>query len=355
MQIYNMNTYIKERLDADAQDFRDSGKVRSGYKNLDSITNLYPGLYVIGATSSLGKTTFMHQMGDQIAQSGHPVLFFSFEQSALELISKSLAREIAKTSWWNAADIMTSLQIRNNPSDNQVKKAIQAYSDIAKNLFIVECDFNSKVSDIGSVVADFIKNNDVKPVVIVDYLQVIKPVSTKYSSREAIDSVVSYLKDLQREHKITMVVISSLNRQNYMTSVDFESFKESGGIEYTADVVWGLQLDVLRDPIFDEQGKINEKRALIKNAKSVIPRKIEFVCLKNRFGVSSFECYFDYYSDRDLFVSKDYSVPYKTHNTDSSNDDYRERTKDINYIIPEKQSEYELCDDEVPFPEVEEK
>ena len=26
-----------------------------------------------------------------------------------------------------------------------------------------------------------------------------------------------------------------------MTPVDFESFKESGGIEYTADVVWGLQ------------------------------------------------------------------------------------------------------------------
>lgn len=62
-----MTTYYDKQFASDVQDFRKSGKLQSGYANLDTITNLYPGLYVIGAISSLGKTTFIHQMGEQIA------------------------------------------------------------------------------------------------------------------------------------------------------------------------------------------------------------------------------------------------------------------------------------------------
>lgn len=60
------------------------------------ITNLYPGFYVLGAVSSLGKTTFMHQMADQIAYAGQEVLFFSLEQTRLELTTKSLSRIMAQ-------------------------------------------------------------------------------------------------------------------------------------------------------------------------------------------------------------------------------------------------------------------
>ncbi|MBQ8134620.1 MAG: hypothetical protein IJ192_09500, partial [Clostridia bacterium] len=102
-------------------------------------------------------------------------------------------------------------------------------------------------------------------------------------------------------NKLALIVISSLNRQNYLTQIDYESFKESGGIEYTADVVWGLQLQVLHDEIFDSQAKINEKRQKVRDAKAANPRKIELVCLKNRFGISSYSCAFDYFPQFDLF------------------------------------------------------
>ena len=36
--------------------------------------------------------------------------------------------------------------------------------------------------------------------------------------------------------------ISSFNRVNYFQQVSFESFKESCNIEYSADVVWSLQM-----------------------------------------------------------------------------------------------------------------
>ena len=92
----NLAEYYENQFASDVESFKKGGKLKSGYANIDAITNLYPGLYVIGAISSLGKTTFIHQMGDQIAESGNHVLFFSLEQSILELASKSIARTIAQ-------------------------------------------------------------------------------------------------------------------------------------------------------------------------------------------------------------------------------------------------------------------
>ncbi len=46
----------------------------------------------------------------------------------------------------------------------------------------------------------------------------------------------------RRKTNTTFIVISSLNRANYHTEISFESFKETGSIEYSADVIWALQL-----------------------------------------------------------------------------------------------------------------
>ena len=99
-----------------------------------------------------------------------------------------------------------------------------------------------------------------------------------------------------------MFVISSVNRSNYLTPIDFESLKESGGIEYTADVVWGLQLSCMNEPLFDKKEGIAEKRARIRNAKAEDPRRIQLLCLKNRYGIANFSCEYKYYPKYDLFV-----------------------------------------------------
>ena len=48
--------------------------------------------------------------------------------------------------------------------------------------------------------------------------------------------------------------------------------------------------------------KTIEKRKTVKEAKKADPRKIELVCLKNRYGVSSYSAYFDYFPRYDLYV-----------------------------------------------------
>ena len=299
IRLSNMQHYLHEAMPLEMQAFVDGGRLKTGFANLDAITNLYPGLYVLGAISSLGKTTFIHQLSDQVAQAGHPVLFFSLEQTTLELATKSLSRIMASR---DASTAMTSLQIRKNGSDPRVAAAVAEYDAYAKRIHIAECTFRADIGTIEDTVCGFISRTGEKPIVIIDYLQVIQPpADSRLTAKDLVDMHVRRLKQLQADNNLVLIVISSLNRQNYLTQIDFESYKESGGIEYTADVVWGLQLDVLHDPIFDGQGKINEKRQKVRDAKAANPRRIELVCLKNRFGISSYSCMYDYYPQYDYF------------------------------------------------------
>ena len=64
-----------------------------------------------------------------------------------------------------------------------------------------------------------------------------------------------------------------------MLPIDFESFKESGSIEYSADVVWGLQLQIINDQHLHRL-RVCHRERMIAMAKAASPRKVELVCLK---------------------------------------------------------------------------
>lgn len=301
----NVASYMDRLMSSDIEAFRESRDRKTGFAMLDDkAKGLYTGLYVIGAISSLGKTTFCTQLADQLAAAGEDVLFFSLEQSRLELVSKSLARRTAQKDMTTAVD---SLSIRRGYLPRQVLDAAREYKDAVKDrLSIIEGNFNCNISFIGDYVRRYIEETGAKPVIFVDYLQILQPEKDDrgrtQSTKETVDSTVTELKRLSRENGLTIFIISSLNRTNYLSPIDFESFKESGGIEYTADVVWGLQLQCMNDDLFTTDKKTIEKRKTVKEAKKADPRKIELVCLKNRYGVSSYSAYFDYHPRYDLYV-----------------------------------------------------
>ena len=70
-------------------------KTPLGFEKIDKLLNggLPNGLITLGAIPSLGKTTFMLQVADNMASLDNTkVLFFSLEMSRYNLISKSLSR-----------------------------------------------------------------------------------------------------------------------------------------------------------------------------------------------------------------------------------------------------------------------
>lgn len=304
----NTSYYIDALMSAEIERFKDDKK--TGFANLDAQAGgLYAGLYVLAAISSLGKTSFALQLADQLAENGNDVLFFSLEQSRLELVSKSLARRTAQK---DRSKAVTSLAIRKGYLPRQVLDAAQEYkAAVADRLSIVEGNFACNISFIGDYIRHYAQKNETRPVVIIDYLQILQPADTerRQTAKETVDSTVTELKRISRELDLTVIIISSVNRANYLTPIDFESLKESGGIEFTADVIWGLQLQCLNDPIFDKANNIKERREKIKEAKAADPRKIELACLKNRYGIANYSCYFDYYPANDLFTETSNSEP----------------------------------------------
>ena len=88
----NIENYLDGEFNSDSKRFEKYRNLKTGFSNLDKLINLYPGLYVLGAISSLGKTTFACQLADQLAKAGEHVLYFSLEQSKFELVTKGLSR-----------------------------------------------------------------------------------------------------------------------------------------------------------------------------------------------------------------------------------------------------------------------
>ena len=302
-EMINIQSYIqgteRARIDDDLSRFQLYKDRKTGYENIDAKMSLYPGLYVLGAISSLGKTTFCGQMADQLAALGEHVLYFSLEQTRLELVCKGLSRLMARNDMRSA---LTSMEIRRGSTSEALRIARELYASQTEHEFIIECGFETNVEAIVSTVQGYISRTRSRPVVIVDYLQIISPVTSHQTTKDVVDYNVRALKKLQTEYDLVVIVISSINRSNYLTPIDFSSFKESGGIEYTADVIWGLQLQVMNDELFDKEAKLKAKREMVKGAKVANPRDIELVCLKNRYGVSSYSCSFKYYARFDFFL-----------------------------------------------------
>lgn len=117
--------------------------------------------------------------------------------------------------------------------------------------------------------------------------------------------------DAYKAHPVPRIIIPTAPAHYVGRSIDpntpgsyAKMNNKGGGIEYTADVVWGLQLKCLDEAVFASDKNQQEKRNRIAQAKAETPRKIKFVCIKNRYGISNYSCAFDYYPQYDLFVHR---------------------------------------------------
>ena len=288
--------YLQSFIDGIA-DSVNTPYIPTGFKGLDAVLDggLYEGLYIVGAISSLGKTTLITQIADQIAQAGYDVLIFSLEMARAEIMAKSISRHTLQQVLSSGGDIRNAKTTRGittgkryeNYSKTErelINGAIVAYSQYAEHIYISE-----GIGDIGAEqIRETVKQHTLftgnTPVVIIDYLQILAPYSERATDKQNTDKAVMELKRISRDFKTPVIGISSFNRANYSVAVTMEAFKESGAIEYSSDVLIGLQLKGAGKKDFDA----NE-------AKKKSPREIELVILKNRNGSTGDRLEFRYY------------------------------------------------------------
>jgi len=206
----------------------------TGFKRTDQvIKGLRPGLFVIAAPPSAGKTTYVKQLADQVAELNEaPVLFFSYEQSADELRVKSLARLTKKAGTpCSNETIKEGLGI-----PVRIEAAAAAYKRFGKWIKIIEGDRQHTVGRIRLLAQREKMLTGKAPLIIIDYLQIL-PVNdpSLRDKRSEVDFLVSELRRIARDIEAPVIAISAMSRAEY-DRAKMSGFKESGGIEYGADL-----------------------------------------------------------------------------------------------------------------------
>lgn len=263
---------------------------------------LYPGLYIIGAISSLGKTTLALQIADNMAQAGQDVLIFSLEMARAELMAKSISRLTVLLGMKYGEQVGGFAKTTRGILDGSrydsyskevrihIKDCLEAYKPISKHVFIVEGSGDVGAEQVRAAVKEHENITGRTPVVIVDYLQILAPADVRASDKQNTDKAIIELKRISRDYNTPVLAVSSLNRANYNTPISMEAMKESGAIEYSSDVLIGLQLQGVGGKDFD-----------VNAAKAKNPRDVEAVILKNRNGKTGGKVPMIFYSMFNVF------------------------------------------------------
>lgn len=300
------DNYIQDFLNGIA-DSVNTPSISTGFPILDKCLDggFYEGLYIVGAISSLGKTTLVTQIADQVASKGHDVLIFSLEMARSEIMAKSISRHTIMEVLQTGKDTKNAKTVRGVTAGNRyekysntekelIKNAVQTYSGYAKYIYITEGVGDLGVAQIRETVEKHTRYTGNIPLVIVDYLQILAPANERATDKQNTDKAVMELKRISRDFKTPVIGISSFNRDNYNNAVSMQAFKESGAIEYSSDVLIGLQLKGAGDKDFDPT-----------EAKKKNPREVELVILKNRNGQTGSKVPFEFYPMFNYFVEND--------------------------------------------------
>lgn len=286
-ELKNTNNMLQEYISY-IQDDTKIKRLSTCFNKLDNLLSggLPKGLITLGAIPSLGKTTFILQLADNMANMPNTkVLFFSLEMSKFDLISKSLSRY----SYVNEnLPNYTFDDIISNNSNVDYDNLLGAYTNMPNDLYIIDNTYDMR--SIESCIADFREQYPTdNMVIIIDYLQYIT-FGNNGNDKQMIDTITKRLKELSKLLNLSIVIISSLNRANYGNNISMESFKESGSIEYTSDILMGLE--------YTNNNTTDRDMEVRKN-----PGRITLSILKNRYGALG-KVNFDFYTMYHTFIEK---------------------------------------------------
>lgn len=258
----------------------DAAGMSTGIAGLDKALDggLHAGLTVLGAVSSMGKTSLMLQMADTLAAAGRNVLFITIEMSRMELIAKSAVR--------GTQERARALLDGKLPED-KVRKLLSSYrKKTGGRVELWEPDAPLTPAFLDEKVSAFCVQHE-NPVLFLDYLQLVAPARAGMTEKQTADAAVAMLKQLARRYDLPVMAASSLNREAYRpgsAEPGLSAFKESGSVEYSADLLLLLKYRTEAD---------KEPKAG--------PRRLALTILKNRFGATGESIPLDYEPEKELF------------------------------------------------------
>jgi replicative DNA helicase len=226
-------------------------KVGNDFQGLDTglmhlnrvINGLTAGLFILGAMPSVGKTTFAKQIADVVVEkhADAACLFVSLEQSKEELRIKTLSR----LSGIENRDMQRGRLDTKEAAWSKVVEAKEAFALFAGRLQVLEGDRTTTPDRIRLAALQLRQKTQAgRLLIVVDYLQIVPTDKEFNDPRQKVDFVVSELRRIARDLDCPVLAIASINRASYgKEGGTLNSYKESGAVEYSADVAFVMVED----------------------------------------------------------------------------------------------------------------
>ncbi len=227
---------------------RDGGirGVPSGFPALDTLlSGFHPSdLVILAARPSMGKTSFALDIARNAAvRHNVPVGIFSLEMSSEQLIDRMLSAEAFVNSW----NLRTG-QVKGEEDFSRIRDALELLSKAP--VYIDDKPGNNILAM--RAVARRLKRERGIGLIVVDYLQLMSPTSTKASDNvvQQVTEISRSLKGLARELEVPVIALSQLSRavEQRGGKPRLSDLRDSGSIEQDADVVMFIHREDKRDP-----------------------------------------------------------------------------------------------------------
>ncbi len=282
---------------ANAAYLRDGGLagLSTGFADLDQrLGGLHPSdLLILAGRPSMGKTALATNIAFNIARAyrkgtkpdgsegaveGGVVGFFSLEMSSEQLAARILSE----------ASRVPSHQIRHGDmTEEEMRRFIEAAKALESCPLFIDDTPALPISTIAAR-ARRLKRQHGLDVLVVDYLQLARPASSRSEGRvQEVSEITQGLKAIAKELNIPVVALSQLSRQVEAREdkrPQLSDLRESGSIEQDADVV----MFVFREEYYKEREKPGdhdiEGMMKWKDAMSALHGKAEVIIGKQRHG-----------------------------------------------------------------------
>ncbi|PWQ94535.1 replicative DNA helicase [Leucothrix arctica] len=216
----------------------------TGYPELDEKTSgLNAGdLIIVAGRPAMGKTTFAMNIAESVALADKPVVIFSMEMPAEQLI----LRMFASNGRVPLTDIRTG-KIREEDWP-RVAMSVKAFS---KTKLFIDDMGGQTPTDIRAKTRRLAREHGQLGVIVIDYLQLMQTAGKSENRTNEVSEISRSLKSLAKELKCPIIALSQLNRsleQRPDKRPIMSDLRESGAIEQDADII----MFIYRDEVYDE-------------------------------------------------------------------------------------------------------
>ena len=226
-----------ERLDKLHKSKDEIRGVHTGFKALDDKLAGFQksDLIILAARPSMGKTSLALDIARQTAiQHGTPVAIFSLEMSSQQLVDRMLAAESHVDAW--------KLRTGKLSVEDEFGKIRDSLDRLSRAPIYIDDQPGNNILKMRSV-ARRLKSEKGLALIVVDYLQLMMPVTSKNNDNvvQQVTEISRGLKQLARELDVPVLALSQLSRaveqRGGSGRPKLSDLRDSGSIEQDADVV----------------------------------------------------------------------------------------------------------------------